>query len=309
MHLWLPLGILWWGVAALEHGSVALGSEETDWVENFWNERQIRVVSYNLQNLEGDWESRLYQIAQLILKQKPDFVGLQELRVNRATGVSQVEYMQKQLGSQYHLHYFKAMQYRHHLEEGIAVAVQSNIHSSSINVRLPRITGSRDPNHRASIITELRMQDGLHICFVNLHASYDQSARKHQILNLLTQIDAKCRDNPAAVVMVADFNFFHEYNRDVKHIIDAGFKDAWKDAHLAQVSRGHGFTFSTNNPHNRPDRLYFKRIAPAFEVYASRFYCIGTSKMMLTGKDGVARKTYLSDHQGIVGVISIKPIL
>lgn len=207
----------------------------------------LRVMSYNIHHGEGlDKKVDLERIAKLILDQKADLVGLQE--VDRGCERTQKRDLPAELAklTGMHVHFEKNIPYQGG-EYGNAVLTRFPIKRAK-NTHYKML---REGEQRGVLQLVLDV-NGREVLFLNTHIDYrpDDAER---VLNVgeLKGIVAAAGQTP--VIMVGDFNATPE-SRTITNV-KAFMTDSW-----TVVGQGEGFTIPVRKPTKRIDYIW---ITPA----------------------------------------------
>ncbi|EKK04636.1 metallophosphoesterase [Rhodopirellula baltica SH28] len=198
-----------------------------------------RVLSYNIKRGYGnDGKTDLPRTADVILKLKPDFVGLQEVdeRCNRSGKVDQAQWLGEHLDM--HAAFAPFMDYDGG-RYGMAILSRYPIEKTE-SVELAR---GREP--RVALAAHVTLPDGNKLTLVNVHFDYirDDTVRFEQATKVREFIQSL--SNPA--ILLGDFNDTPE-SRTVQLFQD-GFVEADKPA-------DDSFTFSAEKPDREIDFLF-----------------------------------------------------
>jgi hypothetical protein len=110
-------------------------NKKTQTTVSLKNKIKVKVGTINIYNVNIKWKTRLKEIAKIIIKEKLDIVGLQEVRVSEK--FHQVEFLMKHLPTDYSYFYHKEFdikesnKIKNGHEEGLAIITSLKIDSNS----------------------------------------------------------------------------------------------------------------------------------------------------------------------------------
>jgi endonuclease/exonuclease/phosphatase family metal-dependent hydrolase len=205
--------------------------------------KSLRVMTYNIHVGVGmDKKLDLQRIADVITKEKPDLVGLQEVDrgVRRTEGKDEIV----ELASLTRMHYAFA----HNLDyQGgqYGVAVLSRYPIKNIDHR--KFENRRESERRGMLRIEVEVS-GRTLTFVNTHLDYQYADGRlfeaEQMLRFL-------RDVKGPLIVVGDFN--DEPSGDTYKLMREGFDDAWSR------SKDAGLSYPADKPVKRIDYIFTRR--------------------------------------------------
>ncbi|GBC98355.1 hypothetical protein HRbin17_00864 [bacterium HR17] len=249
---------------------------------------QVKVMTLNIWGYNGDWERRKRLIAELLRREQPDIVGLQEAcdwREFNPPGDHQAVQLARIAG--YPFVHFQPAYRRPDKMLGQAVLSQHPIVAAA-RLPFPRDPSDpRDTEDRVAVWVQVELPDGL-VEFCVTHLSLSRVARERSVAQLIQWLWQRS-DRPK--ILVGDFNDTPDAP-PLRLLRGARppFADAW------QLGRGDadGFTFPSHAPQHRIDYVL---LAPsdAFTV----------DEIRLVGDAPDADGTYPSDHLGIVAVLRL----
>ncbi len=206
----------------------------------------LRVMTYNIHVGVGmDKKLDLQRIADVINKEKPDLVGLQEVDrgVKRTEGRDEIVELAGLTG----MHYAFA----HNLDyQGgqYGVAVLSRFPIRHIDHR--KYENRREAERRGMIRVEVDIGGGKIINFVNTHLDYQfDDGRLFETGQLLKFLE----NMKGSLVVVGDFN--DEPSGSTYKLMLAGFDDVWMRA----GSKDAGLSYPADKPLKRIDYIFTRR--------------------------------------------------
>lgn len=240
------------------------------------------MLTFNIWNYEPEWEARRTAIVDIIEREAPDAVALQEtrhdFRFERGTGQGDqiaklAGYVATEATAQVYLPYPR-------LDEGLAILTRRPPLRTSVQPFTLHPHRRADENHRICLSVSLD-RGGQTVHVFDTHFSLDPAARLSNARELAETVEREAGADPA--VVMGDLNA-EPQSPEILHLTtEAGFRDIWPAA------RGDdpGYTYASFNPVRRIDYILVKNM-PAGPVTAR-----------LVGKltrDGV----YASDHLGVL---------
>jgi endonuclease/exonuclease/phosphatase family metal-dependent hydrolase len=207
--------------------------------------KTIRVMTYNIHVGVGmDKKLDLSRIAEVINKQHPDLVGLQEVDrgVERTQRIDEIAELAKLTRMDYAFAFnlkYQGGQY--------GVAILSRFPIRATDHRLFR--NVREAERRGSIRAELNI-DGRIVNFVTTHLDYQyEDGRVFETEQLLAAV----KDVKGPLIVVGDFN-------DVPaggayKLMGEQFDDAWS----ASQTSGEGFSYPADKPVKRIDYIFTRK--------------------------------------------------
>jgi len=230
-----------------------------------WN-----VMTYNIWNFNGDWETRKALIVATIKSTQPDVVGFQEIRYRYGSADSNQLAQMAALLPSYNYIYQPAMRYETEAE-GVGILTRYPIIFSNYT-NLKYIPGSPDANTRIVLLAALEAPQPLD--FFVTHFSYAKGAGQMQnAVDLLDFMDFYDKNDPTQVV-VGDFNIYTDSLGPTNFLTGkqefqgrkGNLKDVWEVVH----GTDDGFTFSnlpwSSGLINRADRILMRGNADATVV-------------------------------------------
>jgi endonuclease/exonuclease/phosphatase family metal-dependent hydrolase len=208
--------------------------------------RALRVVTLNIWNRGGPWESRLATIRAGLSNLEPDVVGLQEvLRPTDGDGLDQAAQIADGFG--YHLAFGAAFE-----TEGVAFG---NAVLSRWPIRreqtfaLPKLDA---PEPRCVLFAEIDAPFGPVPFFVT-HLSWrleEGDAREAQVKAIAAHVGELCVSQGFPPIVVGDFNAAPDADeiRYMRGLCSLGSKRVYFADAFGQVGRGDGTTFTRRNP-------------------------------------------------------------
>ena len=208
--------------------------------------KTIRVMTYNIHVGVGmDKKLDLQRIADVIKKEKPDLVGLQEVDrgVKRTEGRDEIVELAGLTGMQY--------AFAHNLDyQGgqYGVGILSRFPIKQIDHR--KYENRREAERRGMIRVEVDVGGGKIINFVTTHLDYQfddgRLFETEQMLRFLADVKG-------ALIVVGDFN--DEPTGGAYKLMLGGFDDAW----LARRTRDAGLSYPADKPVKRIDYIFARR--------------------------------------------------
>lgn len=207
--------------------------------------RKLRVMTYNIHVGVGmDKKLDLQRIADVIMKEKPDLVGLQEVDrgVKRTEGKDEIAELAKMTRMDYafaHNLDFQGGQY------GVAILsrflIQKIIHEKYQNLR--------EAERRGMLRVEVDA-GGRTIDFVTTHLDYQfADGRLFEAEQMLKFI----ADVKKPQIVVGDFN--DEPTGNTYQLMLRGFDDAW----IESRAKGHGLSYPADKPLKRIDYVFTRK--------------------------------------------------
>jgi endonuclease/exonuclease/phosphatase family metal-dependent hydrolase len=237
-------------------------------------ERTLRVMSYNIHTGVGmDKKLDLPRIAELIKRERPDLVGLQEVDrgVERTGRVDQIEELARLTGMQYAFAPNLAYQGGWY---GVAVLSRFPILSSE-HARFQHL---REAERRGYLRVEVSL-GGRAVSFVTTHLDYQYDDNRlyetRQLLEAVSRADAP-------LIVAGDFN--EEPDGASYKLMLSRFADAWP----AGGAEGGGLTYPADKPRKRIDYIFH---TPRDRTRARRARVI---------------ESLASDHRALVAEIELK---
>jgi len=207
-------------------------------------QHRLKIMTYNIHVGVGmDKQLDLQRIADVILKEKPDLVGLQEVDrgVKRTQGIDEIVKLAQMTHMEYafaHNLDFQGGQY------GVAILSRLPIKSSDHKM----FQNKREAERRGMlrIVIELAGKD---VNFVTTHLDYQyDDGRMFEMQQLLTFIN----DLTGPVIVVGDLN--DEPIGAAYQLINEKFNDSW----VQSKASGTGFTYPADTPRKRIDYIFFR---------------------------------------------------
>ena len=211
--------------------------------------KTLRIMTYNIHVGVGmDKKLDLQRIADVINKEKPDLVGLQEVDrgVKRTEGKDEIAELAKMTRMDYafaHNLDFQGGQY------GVAILSRFLLQ----NVEHQMFANKREAERRWMLHVEVEVDKQL-VHFVTTHLDYQYEDGRvfetEQMLKLLSG-----REGP--LIVVADMN--DEPTGDAYKMMLGKFADSW----IASHATGDGFSYPADKPIKRIDYVFYR--ADAFK--------------------------------------------
>jgi endonuclease/exonuclease/phosphatase family metal-dependent hydrolase len=207
--------------------------------------KTLRVMTYNIHVGVGmDKKLDLQRIADVINRERPDLVGLQEVDrgVKRTEGKDEIAELARLTRMDYafgHNLDYQGGQY------GVAILSRFLIQKIDHQKYQNRVEAER----RGMLRVEVEIQ-GRPISFVTTHLDYQTSDGRlfeaEQLLRLLNGVK-----DP--LIIAGDFN--DEPAGNTVKLMLGGFEDAWISSH----SKGSGLSYPADNPVKRIDYIFYRR--------------------------------------------------
>jgi endonuclease/exonuclease/phosphatase family metal-dependent hydrolase len=219
--------------------------------------KTLRVMTYNIHVGVGmDKKLDLRRIAEVINKEKPDLVGLQEVDrgVQRTQRIDEIVELSKLTRMDYAFAFnlpYQGGQY--------GVAILSRFPIRATEHRLYK--SLREAERRGFIRAEVRI-DGRVVHFVTTHLDYQHDdGRLFEAQQMLTSLS----DVKGPLIVVGDFNDIPV--GDTYRLMRSLFDDAWL------VTRDDGFSYPADKPAKRIDYIFTRRGDP---IRAKRAWTVNT---------------------------------
>jgi endonuclease/exonuclease/phosphatase family metal-dependent hydrolase len=238
--------------------------------------RTLRVMSYNIHvGIGVDKRLDLRRVAEVIRRERPDLVGLQEIdRGTQRTGrVDQIAELARLTG----MHYAFAPN----------LNFQGGWYGVAILSRFPllasehaRFRHRREAERRGYLLAEVEI-NGRPLSFVTTHLDHQQDDNR---LFETEQLLRAVPDSPAPLVVAGDFN--DEPAGESYRLMLTRFADAWAAGGAA--GDGGGLTYPADKPRKRIDYIFH---APRERTRARRAWVV---------------ESPASDHRALVAEIELK---
>jgi len=220
--------------------------------------KTLRIMTYNIHVGVGmDKKLDLKRIADVINKEKPDLVGLQEVDrgVKRTEGKDEIAELAALTRMDYafaHNLDFQGGQY--------GVAILSRFLLKNVDHRM--FENKREAERRGMLHVQVELDNQV-INFVTTHLDYQYEDGRvfetEQMLRFLTEVKGP-------LIIVADMN--DEPTGDAYKMMVPNFDDAW----VASRAKGEGFSFPADKPIKRIDYIFYR----AAELKAKRAEVVET---------------------------------
>lgn len=208
--------------------------------------KTLRVMTYNIHVGVGmDKKLDLVRIAEVIKKEKPDLVGLQEVDrgVKRTEGRDEIVELAGLTAMQY--------AFAHNLDyQGgqYGVAVLSRFPIRQIDHR--KYENRREAERRGMLRVEIDIGGGRILNFANTHLDYQfddgRLFEAEQMLQFLAGVKGP-------LIVVGDFN--DEPTGNTYKLMSVGFEDAW----LQSKAKGAGLSYPADTTVKRIDYIFSRR--------------------------------------------------
>ncbi len=207
--------------------------------------RELRVMTYNIQTGIGeDKRLDLARVAEVIKKERPDLVGLQEVDrgVERTRRVDEIAELARLTGMDYA--FADNLRYQ---GGWYGVAILSRLPIEKIDHW--RYANTREPRRRGFLRVRVRL-DGRALDFVTTHLDWQhEDGRVFEARQLLDSL----ADDDAPLVVTGDFN--EEPGAQAYQLMRARFADAWAGAHAGPDADGR--TYPADKPAKRIDYVFY----------------------------------------------------
>jgi endonuclease/exonuclease/phosphatase family metal-dependent hydrolase len=209
----------------------------------------MRVVTYNVWNVEGEWERRAPALVGLLREVEPDILGLQEVCVSE-TDPNQAEELAEALDMEMVSCLLPSPHRGHEFRMGNAVLSRWPItQNDETVVPSPR-------NNRSCVRAAVETPDGVVQVFVaHLSADLDQADLRQSQIDTVLEWAEPYRSEPC--LLLGDFNAAPETG-EIRQITADGAGDSWLDTWAAVHPADPGLTSVRANPYRRhrtkPDR-------------------------------------------------------
>jgi endonuclease/exonuclease/phosphatase family metal-dependent hydrolase len=238
------------------------------------NKKTLRVMTFNIHVGVGlDKKLDLQRIADVIIQERPDLVGLQEVDrgVRRTEGLDEIADLARMTRMDY------AFGHNLDYQEGqYGVAILSKFLLQKIDHR--KYENRREAERRGMLRVEVDI-GGRTIDFATTHLDYQREDGRmfeaEQLLRFLFAVK-----NP--LIVVGDFN--DEPAGSAYKLMLTKFADAW----IGSRAKGDGFTYSADQPAKRIDYIFYR-----------------TSDGVRAKKSWVV-KTAASDHLPVMAELEIR---
>jgi endonuclease/exonuclease/phosphatase family metal-dependent hydrolase len=207
--------------------------------------KTLRVMTYNIHVGVGmDKRLDLQRIADVIMKEKPDLVGLQEVDrgVKRTEGKDEIAELARLTRMDY--------AFAHNLDyQGgqYGVAILSRTLIQKVDHR--KFENLREAERRGMLRVEVEF-DGRVISFVTTHLDYQHDDGRvfetEQLLKFLSDVQGP-------LVVVGDFN--DELSGNALKLMTARFADAWGSSR----AKSEGLTYPADKPLKRIDYVFLRK--------------------------------------------------
>ena len=206
--------------------------------------KTIRVMTYNIHvGIGMDKKLDLRRIADVINKQKPDLVGLQE--VDRGVARTQRIDEMAELAKLTHMDYAFAFNFAYQGGQyGVAILSRSPIKATEHRL----FKNVREAERRGSIRAEVIL-DGHRLNFVTTHLDYQHDDGR---LFEAQQLLAALKDLKDPLIVVGDFNDLP--TGQTYQLMRNAFDDAWIDGR----GTGEGFSYPADKPAKRIDYIFMR---------------------------------------------------
>ena len=206
--------------------------------------RRLRVMTYNIHVGVGmDKRLDLQRIADVINREKPDLVGLQEVDrgVKRTEGKDEIAELARM--TQMEFAFAPNLDYQ---GGKYGVAILSRLPLS--NTVHTMFENKREAERRGMLRTEVEL-DGKRITFVTTHLDYQfADGRVFETEQLLKFLE----DVKGPLIVVADLNDIPEGS--AYKLMRTLFDDAW----ISSRAKGDGFSFPADKPVKRIDHIFYR---------------------------------------------------
>jgi endonuclease/exonuclease/phosphatase family metal-dependent hydrolase len=236
--------------------------------------KSLRVMTYNIHVGVGmDKKLDLQRIAEVINREQPDLVGLQEVDrgVKRTEGKDEIA----ELAAMTRMHFAFAPNLDYQGGK-YGVAILSRLPIKSILHLM--FENKREAERRGMLKVEVDV-DGATVNFVTTHLDYQfEDGRLFETEQLLENLD----DVKGPLIVVADLN--DTPDGSAYKLMRTLFDDAW----IVSRAKGDGFSYPADKPVKRIDHIFYRSGAGA------------------RAKKAWVVETLASDHVPVVATIEIK---
>jgi endonuclease/exonuclease/phosphatase family metal-dependent hydrolase len=236
--------------------------------------KTLRVMTYNIHVGVGmDKMLDLQRIADVINREQPDLVGLQEVDrgVKRTEGKDEIAELAEM--TRMHFAFAPNLDYQ---GGKYGVAILSRVPLNSIMHLM--FENKREAERRGMLKVQIHF-DGKPINFVTTHLDYQfEDGRLFETQQLLNDL----QDVKGPLIVVADFNDVPEGS--AYKLMNTLFDDAW----MTSRAKGDGFSYPADKPVKRIDHIFYR---PANLVRAKKAWVVDT---------------LASDHVPVVAEIELK---
>ena len=206
--------------------------------------KTLRIMTYNIHVGVGmDKKLDLQRIADVINKEKPDLVGLQEVDrgVKRTEGKDEIA----ELAAMTHMDY--AFAHNLDFQGGMyGVAILSKYLLKNVDHRM--FENKREAERRGMLRVEVEI-DRQTVNFVTTHLDYQfEDGRVFETEQLLKNL----ADVKGPLIVVADLN--DEPTGAAYKLVSTKFEDAW----VASKAKGDGFSYPADKPVKRIDHIFYR---------------------------------------------------
>jgi endonuclease/exonuclease/phosphatase family metal-dependent hydrolase len=262
---------------------------------------RLRVLTLNIWNRQGPWETRLELIRSGIRELDPDLIGLQEVIAH--DGTSQADAIRE--GMDYHAAFGAAQDYGADVKFGNAVLSRWPILRTEV-MPLPAGTSTES---RSLLFTEIGSPFGKIPFFVtHLNWKFHEGViREAQVAAIADHVKHETPIDGMPPIVVGDFNAQPDAAeiRFLKGLQSLNGKSFYLADCFEQTGHGPGVTFdSTRNPYAAITHEYPRRIDYIF-VRGPDKHARGKPLTATVVFDQVVDGNAASDHYGVVAEISI----
>ena len=206
--------------------------------------KTLRIMSYNIHVGVGmDKKLDLERIAEVINRERPDLVGLQEVDrgVERTQGKDEIAELAKLTRMDFS--FAPNLEYQGGLY-GVAILSRFLIQHSDHQ----KYESKRETERRGMLRVEVEV-DGKKLNFVTTHLDYQfADGRLFETEQLLRLVDRL----PGSLIVAGDFN--DEPSGGAYKLMMTKFEDVW----LRSKAAGAGLTFPANKPTKRIDYIFYR---------------------------------------------------
>eukprot|EP01094_Clydonella_sp_ATCC50884_P014846 TRINITY_DN25421_c0_g1_i1.p1 TRINITY_DN25421_c0_g1~~TRINITY_DN25421_c0_g1_i1.p1 ORF type:complete len:278 (+),score=79.57 TRINITY_DN25421_c0_g1_i1:209-1042(+) len=270
---------------------------------------EVRVLVYNIQNYEGNWQSRLPIIAEAIDGADVDIVVLNEVRGHYDGTANQAEELRGALYGYWHLNVCESMDYTPPFfptpSEWEGVAIISRQHYPMLsNGSRALSTVSGDANRRVVQHASFQVYNSrLPLTIFNLHATLDDGAGYDR--NLQEVLDYT-REFEGPALLCGDLNQPHQANLcdtdgpcippKLQPLVEAGWTDMWMAQAAADGNTDPGYTWKLTDSGAAPTKRLDYQWGNTALVAGARL------KSMQLFLDKPIDGHIMSDHAGVLAV-------
>lgn len=270
----------------------------------------MKLISYNIENYENDWQTRINLIAKLIKDTDAGIVALSEVRGHFDGTPNEAEVLQGALGGFWHLAVSEAMDYTPpnfhspYVWEGLAILSREDYPMIQTGSQaLAMVSG--DANRRIVQFASFEIL-GLSFYLFNYHATLGGEPGYGENLQAVLNYINETLGNAAGIaLLVGDLNQPHEANfcgdtypcvpPELKLLEDAGWTDLWMNFWSSTNNSKVGYTWPLAEGEALSKRLDYQWATQDLMNLVTSIDIIG---------DQPVNGMYLSDHVALISDFS-----